>query len=198
LTIGATLRFRREKLTSSPLLLPLCTLTLVTSALGAQLTSLLSERAVKITVGASMVVLIAFMLANPSFGEPGAEPSPLRRRAGWLTAALLGVYGGVYSGGYTTLLTFLCVAAFGTPLLHAVGLTKVVNLVSCLAATLVFARAGLVDFRLGAPLAAAMLVGGWLGAQLAIARGQGFVRALFLAVVVALAAKLLVYDLVFR
>jgi uncharacterized membrane protein YfcA len=39
LTIGATLRFRREGLTSSPLLLPLCMLTLVTSALGAQLTA---------------------------------------------------------------------------------------------------------------------------------------------------------------
>ena len=60
LTIGATLRFRREKLTSSPLLVPLCLLTLITSAIGAQLTAVLSERAVKTTVGVSMIALIVY------------------------------------------------------------------------------------------------------------------------------------------
>jgi len=44
----------------------------------------------------------------------------------------------------------------------------------------------------------ANLAGGWIGAHAALKGGDRFVRALFLATVAALAAKLLIWDLLLR
>ncbi|HEY7956555.1 MAG TPA: sulfite exporter TauE/SafE family protein [Polyangia bacterium] len=196
MAFGATVRFQRAKLVMSKLALPLCAIALVTSAIGARLTVALDEKSVKGIVAGSMVAMLLFMLARPRFGEAAVSPSGKRRAIGFVAAALLGVYGGLFSGGYTTLLTFTCVAAFGLPLLSSVGLTKLVNLVSSGAATLVFLYSGVVDLRVGVPLAASMLVGGWVGAHLAIRKGERFVRVIFLLMIAALAVKLLVFDLI--
>ncbi len=111
---------------------------------------------------------------------------------------MLGVYGGFFSGGYTTLMTVLCTVCFGLTMMESVAITKPINLVSCVAASVVFFAGGLVDLRVGVPLAAANLVGGWLGAHAALKGGVRFVRLLFLLTVGALAAKLLIWDLLLR
>ncbi len=57
---------------------------------------------------------------------------------------------------------------------------------------------GLIDLRVGVPLAVANLAGGWVGAHAALKGGDRFVRALFLATVAGLAAKLLIWYLLLR
>ena len=95
-------------------------------------------------------------------------------------------------------MTVLCTVCFGLTMIESVAVTKPVNLLSCAAASVVFFAGGLIDLRVGVPLAAANLVGGWLGAHAALKGGDRFVRLLFLVTVGALAAKLLVWDLLLR
>ena len=109
---------------------------------------------------------------------------------------MLGIYGGFFSGGYTTLMTVLCTVCFSLTMMESVAVTKPVNLVSCAAASVIFFWGGIIDLRIGLPLAAANLAGGWLGAHAAIKGGDRFVRLLFLLTVAALAAKLIVWDVI--
>jgi hypothetical protein len=192
LSLAAGARFLRERLVPGRLAAGMTALAVATSLVGAQLTVRLPERVVKIVVVCSMAAVLSFLLVRGKRPPPTVAPRPAVRLLGWIAAAVLGVYGGLFSGGYSTLLTFVCVAAFGLPLMQAVALTKIVNLGSCIAATGVFLHAGLVDLRLAVPLALFATLGGWLGAHLAIKRGEAFVRVLFLVVVSGLAAKLLV------
>src|SRR6185312_1124043 len=196
MTVSATARFARAKVLPALLLVPLCVITIVTSAAGALIAVKLSESVVKLVVGVSMAVLVVFIALHKK-GAPAA-PTPGRRMAGYLGTALLGVYGGFFSGGYTTLMTVLCTVCFGLTMIESVAVTKPVNLLSCAAASVVFFAGGLIDLRVGVPLAAANLVGGWLGAHAALKGGERFVRLLFLLTVGALAAKLLVSDLLLR
>jgi uncharacterized membrane protein YfcA len=196
MTASATARFARSGQVVTRLSVVLSAIMLVTSAVGAQLTVALPERVVKATVATSMVAMLVFLIARPRFGAVTVESTPARRAFGWAASAVLGVYGGLYSGGFTTLLTFVCVTSFGLSLLEAVGITKLVNLVSCAAATVVFVAGGVVDYRLAAPLSVAMLIGGWVGAHLAIKSGEQFVRSVFFSMIALLAAKLLVWDLI--
>jgi len=92
----------------------------------------------------------------------------------------------------------LCVVCFGLTMMESIAVTKPVNLLSCAAASVVFFAGGLIDMRIGVPLAGANLVGGWLGAHAALKGGDRFVRALFLLTVAALAIKLVVWDVVLR
>jgi uncharacterized membrane protein YfcA len=195
MTLAATIRFARERKVVTRLSLGLSAIVLVTSAIGAQLTVVLPEKAVKATIAVSMVVMLAFMLLRPRFGVVSETTTPLKRAIGWVASTILGVYGGLYSGGFTTLLTFVTVSAFGVALMDAVVLTTQVNLVSNIAASAVFLRGGVIDLRAAVPLCLSMLVGGWLGAHMALRKGERFVRVLFLSMIAVLAAKLLIYDL---
>lgn len=198
MTVSATARFARAGLIRFKLAVPLGIIAIVTSAIGAELAVKMPETAVKTIVGVSMAVLVVFMLANPKPAPAGSSSAKHRAVAGYVASTLLGIYGGLFSGGYTTLMTFLCVAAFGLTMLESVAVTKPINLVSCIAASIVFFAGGLIDLSVGLPLAAANLLGGWLGAHFAVKASPKSVRVLFVVSVGALAAKLLVYDVVVK
>ena len=194
MALSATVRFARGGHIKTQMLLPLGLITAATSALGALLTVKLPETTVKVVVGVSMAALVVFMAVYRQSAGPRVISSR-RRSLGYAAATALGVYGGLFSGGYTTLMTVLCVVALGLSLMESVAITKPINLISCVAACAVFFAGGLIDLRVGLPLAGANLLGGWMGAHIAIKQGDKFIRVLFLATVTALAAKLLVWDL---
>jgi uncharacterized membrane protein YfcA len=196
MTISATLRFARSGTLRRELLAPLGVITLVTSALGALIAVKLPETTVKIVVGISMAALVLFMALNRK--RDPVPPTPARHLAGYAGTALLGIYGGFFSGGYTTLMTVLCTVCFGLTMMESVAVTKPINLISCVAASAIFFYGGLIDLRIGVPLAAGNLIGGWLGAHAALKGGDRFVRTLFLGTVGALALKLIVWDVVLR
>ncbi len=196
MTISATARFARAGILKWKLLVPLGVITAVTSALGALIAVKLPETVVKLVVGISMAVLVVFISVHRK-GEPPA-PSRARRVTGYVMSTVLGIYGGFFSGGYTTLMTVLCTVCFSLTMMESVAVTKPVNLISCAAASVVFFLGGIIDLRIGLPLAAANLVGGWIGAHAALKGGDKFVRLLFLLTVGALAVKLVVWDVLLR
>jgi hypothetical protein len=197
MTISASARFARTWRPHAGLLLPLGILTVITGAIGAQIAVKLPETVVKLVIGVSMAALVVFIALNRRRAAP-PTPTPARRVAGFMGTALLGVYGGFFSGGYTTLMTVLCTVCFGLTMMESVAITKPINLLSNTAASVVFFASGLIDLRVGIPLAVANLVGGWLGAHVALKGGDRFVRLLFLVTIGALATKLLVWDLLLR
>ena len=195
LALSGSIRFARSAATRWDLARPLIALTLVSSWLGARLLSSLDEGVVRITIAASMIAMVAILIARPRLGtQPAEAVSRTRWLSGMALAFVLGIYGGYFSGGYTTLLTFDCVGVLGASLAEAVALTKIVNFASSGIASVEFARAGLIDWRLGLPLAASMFAGAWLGASLAIRRGHEFLRGLMIATVALLAIKLIAVD----
>jgi len=192
MTISATMRFARAGMLRGRLLVPLGIITVFTSAVGALIAVKLPETTVKIVVGISMAALVLFIALHRKAEPP--PPTPQRRMVGYIVATVLGIYGGLFSGGYTTLMTVLCTVCFSLTMMESVAVTKPINLVSCVAASVVFFAGGIIDLRIGLPLAAANLVGGWLGAHAALKGGDKFVRILFLGTVALLAVKLIVWD----
>jgi uncharacterized membrane protein YfcA len=95
-------------------------------------------------------------------------------------------------------MTVLCTVCFSLTMMESVAVTKPVNLLSGAAASVVFFIGGIIDLRVGIPLALANLAGGWIGAHAALKGGDRFVRALFLLTVGGLAIKLVVWDVLLR
>ena len=79
--------------------------------------------------------------------------------------------------------------------LEAVAVTKVLNLVSSLVATAVFASRGLVDWKLGLILSLVSFVGAACGAVIAQKMSNVLLRRIFLVAVIALAFKTLAFTL---
>ena len=137
--------------------------------------------------------------ALPSLVGPINAAPPRHRDSRWpssptvvatIIALVLGAYDGFFGPGKGTFLIVAFSALLGDRLSHATADAKVVNFASNLAAASLFAARGAVLWRLALPMAAAQLTGGWLGAQLAVRRGDALVRRVVVLVALAVAAKL--------
>jgi uncharacterized membrane protein YfcA len=113
----------------------------------------------------------------------------------WVAAALalvIGAYDGFFGPGTGTFLIVGFVVWCGRSLVHASADAKVVNFGSNLAAVITFASIGSVRWEIALPMALGQLLGGILGAHLALRGGARLVRILVLLVSAALITRLLV------
>ena len=114
----------------------------------------------------------------------------MQRAVALVGGALIGFYDGFVGPGTGSFLVFLLVGAVGLSFLHASATAKVVNTATNLAALALFAAGGHVLWALGAAMAASNLAGSQVGTRLALRRGSGWVRRVFIVVVSALIARL--------
>jgi uncharacterized membrane protein YfcA len=84
-----------------------------------------------------------------------------------------------------------CVSLMGMELTRATAFTKVANLTSNAASLIVFIALGRVNYEIAGAMIAGQLIGGRLGAGMAIKHGAPFIRIIFIGVVLAMVAKLL-------
>jgi uncharacterized membrane protein YfcA len=197
MAIGGTIPFLRHGKIEPKRLSPLLIVTLIGSALGALLVGYITNQSVKLIVSVAMFVVVGFTLLKPgpkdADGEGRWTGSYWKRPLGLAVTFLLAIYGGLYSGGYVTILTASFVAFLGMSYAGSVGSTKLVNVFSSGIATLVFMWQRLVDYRLGAILAVTMFVGAYVGAHYAAKMNEVWLKRIFLSTVVILAVKTL-YD----
>ena len=209
LSIGGTIPFVRSGQIEYRKLSPLVVLTLAGSAIGAALVGLISNNGIKLIVSIAMIAVVIFTF----FSGKSAESRPVGTSAGevitrpnaslngptsqlvvgFVATFLLAVYGGLYSGGYVTILTVAFVAFFGMTYSGAIAATKFVNVFSSAIATAIFMWQGLVDYRLGAILAFTMFIGAFAGAHFVTKMDEVWLKRIFLATVFLLAIKTL-YD----
>jgi len=162
---------------------------------GAQVLLLVRPEPLKPIVLTLLVLAAAFVAwpRKPSKGEPHA----------WAMIALfpltfaLGFYDGFFGPGTGSMLIVAFVLVFGDTMTRASGNAKVVNLASNLAALALFSLRGAVLWKIALPMALANATGAFVGARLAVKKGDRFVRVVVLVVVAALVVKIL-WDLVRR
>jgi len=156
---------------------------------GVSLLLVLDREVLKPLVLILLVAAGAFIaIRRPGNAPAGPAPSsPMLRAA--IIALVIGAYDGFFGPGTGTFLIVASVALLGDGLAEASASAKVVNFASNLAALLLFAWRGLVIWKVALPMAAAQWCGGWLGAHLAVRRGDALVRRMVVAVSLALAAK---------
>jgi uncharacterized membrane protein YfcA len=196
LSIGASARFAVSGDIPRKPTLGLVLLAIPGSALGALIATQVPESALRLIVAIATVGAAIFLISQPSFGASTGTPTKHRQRIGWAIAAVWAIYGGLYSGGYVTLLTIGATYFFGTRLIESVALVKVVNIASSAAAVLVFLSQNLIRLDIALPFSLTLLVGGSVGAHLATRISHKWVRGITVGVVLCLALALAIKTLV--
>jgi uncharacterized protein len=138
---------------------------------------------------------VALLTIRAAPGSPEAVANGPRsvRRADliWAVAALgVGAYDGFFGPGTGTFLILILVGWLHRPLSRATADAKIVNFGSNLAAVAYFGSRGAIAWHIALPMAAAQLLGGFLGAHLAVRRGDRFIKVVVLCVVIALIVKI--------
>ncbi len=170
-------------------------LTIGGSFLGANIILTIDQDILRKVIAAVIFAMACLLLFKKDLGnQVMKERIPdLRVVIGSILIFILGIYGGFFSGGYVTLLSFVLLLIFKLNFLQVAFATKILNVFSSATAFVFFCAHGLVDFSLGIPMACAMSLGAFTGAKLAIRKGNLWIRNLFFLVVVGLALKLLFF-----
>ncbi len=194
-TAAAATAYSRRIVLPWRILLPAMAMALPASWLGARYVTRLDHldpALVRPALLCVLVIMAAYTWWRPALGAREAPGIPYRWQpaAAAVTGVLLGFYDGFLGPGTGSLLVLALIAVFGRDFLRASAAAKFINGMSNLGALLWFAAAGAVIWRLALPMACCNLLGGLAGSRMAMASGNLWIRRVFLAVVVALIARL--------
>jgi uncharacterized membrane protein YfcA len=172
--------------------LPLMLLSLVGSALGALVASFLPREAFDPIVLVVLVLVGGYVLLSPQVGTISELRFSGHRHtaAAMLTGLAIGFYDGAIGPGTGSFFVFTLVGLLGYNFLEASAKAKMANWATNLGALLVFLPQGAIMWKVGLMVGVANLLGGYLGARTAVARGSRFVRIFFIVVVSAFIVRL--------
>lgn len=172
-------------------LLPAACAALVGSFAGAWTVSLIDPSAFKKALPLILTVLLLYTLAKKELGHAHAPRFSPRAEAIAAAAVglLMGFYDGVFGPGTGSFLVFAWVRFLGYDFLNASASAKLINTSTNFSALALFAWQGHVWWHLALAMALANIAGSLIGTRLALKHGAGFVRVVFIWVVLALICK---------
>lgn len=172
--------------------LPMAAVAFVGSAVGAVIGLEMPKAAFSPVILVCLVIVGAYTLLRPELGRATALRWDGHRHtvAAVVCGFLIGVYDGALGPGTGSFLVFALVGLLGYAFLEASAKAKIANVATNLGALAVFAPGGHVLVRVALAMAAANLLGGYLGARTAVRLGSGFVRVAFVVVVSAFIVRI--------
>ena len=190
-TVASATYYRRVR-PHAGTFLPLMAFAFLGSLAGAVVASRIPGSVFTPLVLVVLVAVGAYVLLRPAMGErTELRFSGRRHTAAAMTAGLvIGAYDGALGPGTGSFFVFTLVGLLGYAFLEASAKARMANWATNLAALCVFVPQDAVLWRTGLLMGAANLVGGYLGARTAVARGARFIRLVFLVVVAAFVVRL--------
>ena len=172
--------------------LPLMALALVGAFTGALAASRIPREAFEPIVLVALVVVGAYVLLRPELGEGTDLRFDGHRHlvAAMAVGFAIGLYDGVLGPGTGSFFVFALVGLLGYDFLQASAKARLANLATNIGALLLFIPSGAVLWDVGLLMGACNLVGGYVGARTAVARGARFVRVFFIVVVSAFIVRI--------
>ena len=158
------------------------------SYLGALMSSLMSEAILKPTILVLMTLIAIYTYRKKDLGQDENFRFELSKIPlyGLLIGLTTGFYNGFVGPGTGSLLVFGFVSIIGYNFLTASAISKVVNVVADICSLIFFVSKGFVVFEVALPMMFFNMAGSYTGSRMALLRGNGFIRILFLVVVFAL------------
>lgn len=172
--------------------LPMAVVALLGSFGGAMVATILPANVFKPIIIIALIAVAILTAVRPQMGAETALRFAGHKHliAAALAGLAIGFYDGLIGPGTGMFLIIAFVGLLGYDFLQASAKAKIVNFATNLGALLLFIPHGAVLWLLGACLAVANVAGSYLGSRMAISKGVGFIRVVYLIIVFALIVKL--------
>jgi uncharacterized protein len=190
-TSVAAWNYFRHVVVERRIVVPACIAALCASAIGVQFAKRIEPDTLKLVVLVICVLLAVYTVFRRDLGTREERRFAPRHEA-WAAAGIggaCGFYNGLIGPGTGTLLVFAFVSVIGLDFLKSSAVSKLSNTAADLSSWTVLALGGYVQWLLAIPLVIGNMAGSYVGSHMAIRRGDRFLRAVFLAVVVLLALR---------
>lgn len=170
-------------------------LTSVGAALGVWSVQLLDAAFLRLLIPWLLAAIALYTLFSPKLG---ADNTHARMKSGpfyLLFGLSIGFYDGFFGPGTGSFWTMALMMLLGCSMLRATATTKVMNFTSNFVALVFFLAVGQVRFTEGLVMGVGQFLGARVGSKLVIKRGTGFIRPVFITMVLILVARLLYQNM---
>jgi hypothetical protein len=138
-----------------------------------------------------LIIIAIYTFTKKNFGqETNNENLTFPLYKGLLICLCLGFYDGFIGPGAGSLVVIAVISWLGFDFLQANAHAKVVNLATNMGSIVLFVMKGSILWSIALPMALCNAVGGFIGSRLAIAKGNKFIRKVFLLVIIATLCRL--------
>lgn len=177
----------------------MCIIAFLAAISGSYTVSIVSNQFMKPVIFAVLIIVAIYTYSKKNFGTTIHRSLDQKKELlyGALFAMAVGFYDGFIGPGAGSFLVLFFIGALGFDFLKASAHAKFVNLATNIGSILYFGGSGHILFHYAIPMALFNFTGSWLGARLAIARGNRFIRVFFLLVIAGTILRF-GYDIFFK
>lgn len=192
--LTSMLTFLRAGKVNVRVLAPIVPIVFIGSMCGAMVIHLLPSEILRPLIIILLVAVLIYSILKKDLGQvrAGQTISTRKKWFGCLLLIGLGFYDGFFGPGTGSFMIFVLLF-MGFDFIQAAGSSKMLNLASNMAALIVFLFHGTVHFSYAIVLGLSMIAGAYVGSRLALNKGTGFIRLLFIVITATLVVKT-IYD----
>ena len=190
LKLGAISKFWKTDLIQWSLFWPLSLISAGSAIIGAQILLYIDKDLLAKLVVVLLIIVLPLLFLKSDLGTVQKTVSKAKQLAGYVLYFFAQIFGAFFGGGAATILIYLLMTFFGLTILQASATSMIPSLILNGIALLIFAINGIIEFEMGAVLFVGMMLGGRLGALVAVKKGNAWVKILFVGVVIALVVKI--------
>ncbi|PJB73033.1 MAG: hypothetical protein CO093_01515 [Alphaproteobacteria bacterium CG_4_9_14_3_um_filter_47_13] len=188
------LKFKKASLIQWEYTPALSVIALIGGIAGTMITLSIPETWIYTIVGIVLLLIAPAAFLKKDFGLYQNETSSLKKYAGYFVYFLVSVFGGFFGGGAGLLAIFTLVYFMGMKTLQAHATDLFPWLLLVLVTSVLFIWHGQVNYPYIAAIFSGMMIGGKIGASLAIKKGDQWVKTFVCAFAVLVGIKLLFFT----
>lgn len=183
-TISAYSYAKRVKF-NYPLIIVISVFGFIASYFGANAVTILDPNKLKPTILVLMILIAIYTFLKKDLGSSKAVEITRNKQfiGGVAVGALVGFYDGFLGPGAGSLYVLGFVSILGFDFLHASAYSKIINWVTNFSALTVFIKDGHYIIEVALVMSIFNIIGNVVGTRMAISKGNGFIRFVFMIVV---------------
>lgn len=198
-TLLATFLYLKKVTIKWRLLLLMIALAVPSAYAGSALLNYVSNDFMKPFLLVVLSVLAVYTFAKKNFGQHAAKSQTAAQQVLYavIISCVIGFYDGFIGPGTGSFLVLAFITLLGFDFLHASANAKMVNLATNFGSICLFLIKGKIIWHIALPMAFCNGLGGYIGAKVAISKGNAFIRIFFLIILIGTLSRF-AWDVFFK
>jgi len=190
-TITATFKFWKKIVWKYVLIFAI--ISFLGSFIGANILLNVNPEILQKVVGFLLLFLLPFIFLRQRVGVRRVNPSKSKKLFGLVIYFLIMIFAGFFGQGTGPLIFYALTYFLGFTMIEVLATGIIPWFVLSLSSLIIFALNGIVDYRIGIVLLIGMAIGGYIGAHIALKKGNLWVKHLLVLFVIISGVKLLFF-----
>ncbi len=192
-TLAALFKFWKAKKIVWTYVPVLAIIALVGSLIGANILLNIDPKILESVVGVIILVVLPLIFLKRDIGVKRFKTSKSNKIIGLAIYFFIMIFGGFFGQGTGPMIFYALTFFLGFTMIEVLATGVIPWFVLSISSLAIFALNGIIDYKIGIILLIGMAIGGYIGAHIAIKKGNQWVKTLFVMVVIISGMKLLLF-----